>query len=276
MARLTTFTHDGLTFDLTDAGPADGEVVLLLHGFPQDRSAWDSVAPLLHEAGLRTLAPDLRGYSPGARPAGRSAYALSRSAADLVALLDAAGADRAHVVGHDWGGALAWAFGAAHADRAATLTVVSTPHPAALTRSFVTSTQALRSWYMAFFNVPVVPEKVVLATLEQTLRRSGLPAGLARRYTTRMREPGAMSGALGWYRAIPWSLGTPTGRVRVPTTYVWGRKDFALGRSAAEATKDFVRAPYLFVEVEGGHWLPETRAGEVASAVVERSRHPSR
>src|SRR5919202_1224240 len=101
---MDTFTRDGLTFDVRDAGPADGEPVVLLHGFPQDGSAFDRLTPLLAAAGLRTLAPDQRGYSPGARPAGRSAYRVRELEADVLALLDAAGLASAHVVGHDWGG----------------------------------------------------------------------------------------------------------------------------------------------------------------------------
>ena len=105
---MDSFRRDGLTFDVLDSGPADGEPVVLLHGFPQDRTAWNRVAPALHQHGLRTLAPDQRGYSPMARPHGRSAYRLRETTADVLALLDAAGLESAHVVGHDWGGIVGW------------------------------------------------------------------------------------------------------------------------------------------------------------------------
>lgn len=105
--RTTTFSRDGLTFDVTDTGPLGGEVVVLLHGFPTDRSSWDRVARRLHEVGLRTLAPDQRGYSPGASPSGLDAYRLDELVADVLALVDASGRERVHLVGHDWGGALA-------------------------------------------------------------------------------------------------------------------------------------------------------------------------
>ncbi len=113
-ARLSTFTRGDLTFELDDAGPLGGETVVLLHGFPTDRTSWHRMAPLLHAAGLRTLAPDQRGYSPGARPPGRAAYRLEELLADVLALLDAAGVERAHVVGHDWGGAVAWLLAGNH------------------------------------------------------------------------------------------------------------------------------------------------------------------
>ena len=110
---MATFRHQGLTFDVRDGGPAEGEAVLLLHGFPQDATSWRHVEPLLHAAGLRTLAPDQRGYSPEAAPRATAAYRLPALVGDAVALADAAGARRVHVVGHDWGGAVAWALATA-------------------------------------------------------------------------------------------------------------------------------------------------------------------
>ena len=111
------YSHDGLTFDVSDDGPTDGELVVLLHGWPQDRTAWDKVTPHLTSAGLRVIAPDLRGYSPGARPGNHLDYEITQMVGDVVALLDEVGAERAHVVGHDWGGALAWAIAQLHRTR---------------------------------------------------------------------------------------------------------------------------------------------------------------
>ena len=121
---MDRFQRDGLTFDVVDGGPQDGEAVVLLHGFPQDSTAWNQVSPALHQAGLRTLAVDQRGYSPMARPRGRRRYTLRETTDDVLALLDAAGLDKAHVVGHDWGGMVAWALGAWHPDRVRTLTAL--------------------------------------------------------------------------------------------------------------------------------------------------------
>jgi pimeloyl-ACP methyl ester carboxylesterase len=279
--RLRTYERDGLVFDVRDAGPADGDVVVLLHGFPQDGSAWDLVVPRLHAAGLRTLAPDQRGYSPGARPAGPSAYRLREIAADTVALLDAAGVERAHLVGHDWGGAVVWAATARHPHRFASAVAVSTPHPAALAHATTRSLQPLRSWYVGLFQLPVVPELVLSPGLEPMLRATGLPADKAAHYARRMREPGALTGALGWYRALgastlrtlprllaPGSRPPPTAGWTGPTTYVWGRYDVALGRTAAHHPGRFVLGEYQFVELDAGHWLPETRPDDVADAVL--------
>lgn len=248
--------------------------MLLLHGFPQDSTSWRHVVPLLHAAGLRTITMDQRGYSPGARPAPRAAYRLEFLVADALAVLDDAGIERAHVVGHDWGGGVAWAAGALHPERVASLTVVSTPHPAALSAALPRSDQALRSSYMAFFQLPGLPERVLRTRLEQVLVSAGLPAEQARHYQERMREPGAARGALNWYRGAPLSR-ERAGRVRVPTTYVWGERDPYLGRRAAELTRDHVRGDYEFVALPGGHWLPELSADAVAEAVVRRVRSQS-
>jgi pimeloyl-ACP methyl ester carboxylesterase len=267
---MDRFSRDGLTFSVADEGPAEGEAVVLLHGWPQDRSSFAEVVPLLHASGLRTLVPTQRGYTPQARPRDRRAYRTSETASDVLALLDAAGLPQAHVVGHDWGGAQAWALGAWHPERVSSLTVLSTPHPAAMAAALVSGGQALRSWYMGLFQLPVLPELLVSRTLRRTLAQSGLPAEHVERYVHAMTEPGALTGSLNWYRGLPFSARPAVGRVGVPTTYVWGRHDFALGRPAAERTASFVRGPYRFVELDAGHWLPEANPEEVAEAVLAR------
>jgi pimeloyl-ACP methyl ester carboxylesterase len=205
-----------------------------------------------------------------------------------VALLDAAGVQQAHLVGHDWGGAVVWDAAERYPDRFVSAVPVSTPHPAALAYAFTHSLQAARSWYMAVFQVPVLAEVAVAPALERSLRASGLPADRARHYAERMREPGALTGALGWYRGAalglargllprPARAATTSGgaaarpRWTGPTTYVWGRHDPALGRTAAERTGKHVRGEYRFVELDAGHWLPETHPHEVAAAVLAQA-----
>ena len=274
---MDSFRRDGLTFDVRDAGPPDGEPVVLLHGFPQDSTAWTAVAGDLHAAGLRTLAPDQRGYSPGARPPGRTAYRLRELAADVLALLDAAGLGSAHVVGHDWGAVVGWALAAWHPERVRTLTAVSVPHPAAMAQAFVTSDQALRSSYMALFQLPVLPERLLLArdgaALRWMLLTSGLSPELSEHYVRRMQEPGALATALAWYRALPFHARDPVGTVRVPTLHLWSTRDAALGRTATERSRRFVDAPYRLEVLEGvPHFIPEVAPGRVAELVTEHVR----
>lgn len=274
---MDSFRRDGLTFDVRDAGPADGDPVVLLHGFPQDSTAWDRVVPALHQHGLRTLAPDQRGYSPMARPRGRGHYRLRETADDVVALLDAAGLGSAHVVGHDWGGIVGWALGAWYPERVRTLTALSVPHPGAMARAMATSDQALRSSYVGLFQLPVLPERLLLAgngaALRGVLRRGGLPDDAVDRYVRRMREPAALTAALNWYRALPWSGRDPVGRVRVPTLHVWSTGDAFLGRAATEDTARFVDAPYrLEVLEEVTHWIPELAPERTAELVTAHVR----
>ena len=289
------FERSGLRFDVLDSGaPTPGtpepETVVLLHGFPQQPSTFAAVSTLLQQAGVRTLVPSQRGYTPTARPRHRRDYRTEETVADVVALLDAAGLARAHVVGHDWGGFQAWGLGAWHPERIASLTVLSTPHPAALSESLRVSTQGLQSSYMALFQLPFLPEALAARTLARTLRDTRLPLRYVGRYCDAMAEPGALTGALNWYRGIPFSAGLPlagrlpvaqrlpmanrptVGPALVPTTYVWGRHDFALGRAAAERTEQHVHAPYAFVELDAGHWLPETEVEAVTEAVLNRVR----
>lgn len=265
--------HGELIFDVGHGGEADGEPVVLLHGFPQDSSCWDGVTPGLHAAGYRTVALDQRGYSPGARPAAVSAYRLVELVGDVVALIDSIGG-RAHVVGHDWGAAVAWGVAAGHPDRVTGLTALSVPHPRAMQRAVAAGPQALRSWYMGAFQIPRLPEALLTmrdgAATRTLLARMGLPPRPAGRYAARLTEPGAASAALAWYRALRLGPGTAVDRVRVPTLHLWGRHDPTLGATGTYATSREVRAPYRLVVLEdAGHWLPETHADQVLAALLE-------
>lgn len=265
-----------------EAGPAGGELVVCLHGFPQGKETWRGVLDRLGAAGFHAVAFDQRGYreGPGAPPPPGPAYRLPALAADVLDVADAAGAERFHVVGHDWGGAVAWKLAADHADRVASVTVVATPHPRAFVRSLA-GTQALRSLYIAAFQVPVLPERALRAgggaVLGRMLRRSGLDAHHADRYTRQMAAPGALEGALAWYRSNGPGTVSDVGPSRVPTVYVWPSADVALGRAAAERTGDHVEAPYRFVVLDGcPHWVPELRPDELAALVAEHAAaHPA-
>ena len=267
---MDNFERSGLRFEVLDAGPTDGETVVLLHGFPQQPSCYDGVARRLNDAGLRTLVPTQRGYQATARPRQRRDYRTKELTDDVVALLDAAGVERAHIVGHDWGGALTWGMGSWHPDRTASVTVLSTPHPAAMIDAFRGSNQALRSWYMAFFQLPLLPEIFIRAILAKALRGTGLPAERVDPYVSAMAEPGALAGAINWYRAIPFLMREPVGRIRVPATYVWGRHDVALNRFGAERTRAYVDGPYEFIDLDASHWLPECEPEAVARAILDR------
>ena len=275
------FVRGGLTFDVTDEGPADGRVVILLHGFPEDRQSWSAVIPHLTEAGYRVLAPDQRGYSPGARPKGRRAYAVSELALDVLALADVAGAERFDVVGHDWGAGVAWELAAQHSKRIRTMTSLTVPHPRAMVDAALRSSQLLHSWYMLFFQLPRVPEVTMkLAGAERAakaLERDGLDPDTAKRYAARMQDPQAMTGAINWYRALPFRSRSPMPRIEVPTLYVYADRDRYLTRYAADRTSRYVTGPYRFEVLAGAtHWVPTVAADRVSGLIREHlAAHPS-
>jgi pimeloyl-ACP methyl ester carboxylesterase len=263
-------------------GPEDGELVVLLHGFPQTKAAWRGVASRLGEQGYRAVAFDQRGYRPGADGRSGASLRLDALAEDVHAVVGALGRDRFHVVGHDWGGAVAWRLAADAPESLSTATVVATPHPRALVRSMF-GVQALRSWYVAAFQIPALPEAVLRARdgliLRELLVRSGLDRHHAREYTAAMLSDDVLHHAIGWYRANGVGSIASVGPSRVPTLYVWPSGDVALGRGAAQRTAQHVDAPYRFVVLDGApHWVPERSPDQLAALIVDhvRTPHPAR
>lgn len=269
MSVVTRFSRGDLTFDVTEDGPSDGEPVVLLHGFPQRSNCWNAVVPPLAAAGYHVIRMDQRGYSPGARPSGRRAYRTTEVVADAAALVDHYGGS-AHVVGHDWGAAVAWALAAERPEAVRSLTAVSVPHPAAFIRALVTSAQAVRSWYMLFFQLPWLPERILRSQFERIMRMSGQSADAARRDAAGFDEPGALTGALHWYRAIP--LVDPrrqTAPVQAPTLFVWSDGDIAITRRGVDNTPRYVRGPYQFVALHGvSHWIPDEVPDRLADLLL--------
>ncbi|PTR37466.1 pimeloyl-ACP methyl ester carboxylesterase [Rhodococcus sp. OK611] len=270
--RIASFRRDGLVFDVRDTGPLDGVPVVLLHGFPQDSRSWDRLAPLLHRRGFRTLAPDLRGASPGARPRSRWAYRSSQLTADVVALIEQAGAGPVHLVGHDWGAAAAWSTAAARPDLVRTLTTLSVPHPAAFVQAVLTSSQVLKSWYMLAFQVPVLPELVLSrGAMRRQLIATGMSPDDATRDAVPMREKARARGGLNWYRGMAFTTpGRASASVRVPTLHVWSDGDTAIGPVGAALTPRYVDAPYIFEVLEGvSHWIPDEAPERVDALLGE-------
>ena len=272
--RITTYQHDGLSFDVLDEGPIDGIPVVLLHGFPERSTCWRQVAPLLHAQGLRTFAPDQRGYSPGARPPRRRDYAAGALVRDVLALIARIGGP-VHLVGHDWGAAVGWGVAMTKPALVRSWTAVSVPHTGAFAASMLRSSQGLKSWYMAAFQLPYLPElaaRRVGGPFDRSMRRSGMTRDDVARFRTEIVEYGALPGGLGWYRGIPFTgSGGARRKVTVPTTMVWSDGDFAIGRAAVDATAEWVDAPYDLVVLRGvSHWIPTQAPDALADAILAR------
>jgi pimeloyl-ACP methyl ester carboxylesterase len=262
-----------LTFSALADGPADGDLVLLLHGFPQTSYEWRAQIPVLAAAGYRVVGPDQRGYSTGARPANVQDYNVLALVGDAAGFVDALGASTCNLVGHDWGGAVAWVFGVLHPDRLRTLTAVSTPHPTPFGTSIREGEQKEMSAYMDVFRAEGA-EDLFLADGGAAMRQALADFGMedtdpVAEYYRVLSQPGAMTAALNWYRANDFSDGgIELPPVTVPTMYVWSTDDMALGREAAEATAAWASGPYRFEVLEGvSHWVPED-APDVLNALL--------
>ena len=262
-----------LVFDARAEGPADGELVILLHGFPQTSFSWRNQLDALAAAGYHAVAPDQRGYSPGARPADVGEYRVERLVGDVLGIADDLDVERFHLVGHDWGGAVAWQVAGRHPERLRTLTSLSTPHPAAFRQSIQDGEQRDKSSYMLFFRSPEAEPFFLdndAAGLRALYTASALADEAVEEYVRVLTQPGAMTGALNWYRAADLGLVEGLGPITMPTMYVWSTYDPALGREAAEATAAHVEGPYRFEILEGvSHWIAEEAPDALNTLLVE-------
>ena len=269
----TEVDANGLTFRARVAGPESGELVILLHGFPSTSAQWVEQIRALGEAGYRVVAPDQRGYSPQARPTAPGSYALPNLSGDVLAMADALGRERFHLVGHDWGAAVTWFVGIFFPDRLYSLTAISVPHldPFGLTRSDPSSCQFEASSYMNFFVQPN-SQDVMLdndAAILRGIWTSSSEEAVAE-YLALFREPGVLKLALDWYRQNSFSGGAGLlGNVDVPTMYIWSTEDTALCRDPAYLTGDYVDGPYQFSIIEGvDHWVTEAAPDEVSELLL--------
>ncbi|WP_276272842.1 alpha/beta fold hydrolase [Haloarcula litorea] len=268
-----TVATNGVDLHAVTAGPTDGDLVLLLHGFPEFWYSWHRQIPALAEAGYRVVAPDLRGYNRSAKPAGVSAYRVEELVADVAGLVDAAGRASAHVVGHDWGGLVAWQTAIDRPEVVDRLAVLNAPHPSAYERALRSSfSQLVRSWYVGAFQLPRLPEWAICrddyAALErlfreQPVRPDAFSAADVERYKRALDRPGALTAAVNYYRAAfrrnarltLTQGGVGDARVAAPTLLVWGEQDGMLDPSLTEGLTRWV--PDCRVErlPDASHWV---------------------
>jgi len=259
-------TAGDLTFRGVATGPVDGRLVLFLHGFPQSSLEWRAQMAALADAGYRAVAFDQRGYSPRARPGDVESYGVVHLVADVLAVADDMGGHQFDLVGHDWGAAVAWHLAGRYPRRVRTLTAVSVPHPKSFRAAMAKGDQAERSAYMLWFRTkPDEAEEMLLAD-DGTLLRTmfGELGASADDYVRLMQEPGALRGALSWYRAMGPDDVNDLGPVTAPTMFVWSDGDPAIGADAAHACEEHVDGPFRFEVLEGvDHWIPEKAADQL-------------
>ena len=268
----------GLTFDALTTGESGAPLVLLLHGFAESMHCWRAQVAALAAAGYRAVAPSQRGYSPRARPDPNNTanYHIDRLMDDAIAIVAACGYGdaRFHLVGHDWGGSIAWGLADRFPRRLASLTVLSRPHPNAFNRALQLpdGEQAHRSRHHKAFLEPGAAD-VVLADnarwLRERLAAAGVPAASIEQHLGVLGNRQAMEAALAWYRARG-AIRGPLGMIDVPTLYIWGDADDTVGRIAAEGTSDFVSAPYRFEVLPGvGHFAADQAPDRVNELLLQ-------
>jgi pimeloyl-ACP methyl ester carboxylesterase len=273
------FKVGDFAFDALAAGPADGDAVFLLHGFPESSFEWRHQLAALGAAGYRAIAPDQRGYSPGARPPEVAAYRVDHLSADVLAMADDVGAHRFHLVGHDWGSGPAWYIAGRWPERLKSVTSISVPHPKAFAAAYhgeIECDQKEKSSYMDFFRMEGIAEDVMLPRMRDMFVAAGLGEEVADAHARIVATREGLTGGLNWYRANHIeALDVPD--IEIPTLFVWSDGDVYLGREAAEATGRFVKGPYRFEVVEGvDHWVPEKAPERVNELLLEHfSAHSS-
>jgi len=279
-ASTTTIATPEGRFTADVAGASWAPLALLLHGFPQSRHSWREQVPALGASGYRAIAPDQRGYSPGVRPdpaAGLEAYSVDRLVADVLDLAAAEGhgTKAFHLVGHDWGGHVAWATAHRHPHRLASLTVLSRPHPAAFRRAFRENAdeQQHRSRHHKAFHDPKTADALLEndgQRFKRNLAGNGVSEAAIVDYYSVLGTRPALESALAWYRAAGALTGTEVGPITVPTLYIWGDADSTVGPSAARWTAEHVTGPYRFEVLPGvGHFATDQAPAAVTRLLRE-------
>lgn len=269
-----------LNLHMATAGPESGELVILLHGFPEFWYGWRHQIPFLAEAGYRVWAPDQRGYNISDKPIGVRAYALGHLASDVVALLDRAEVARAHVVGHDWGAAVGWHVASNYPERVQSLVAINVPHPMVMRHHLLHDwRQLLRSWYMFLFQLPVIPEKLLslrrYQDLIQGLVRSARADTWTREdlalYREAWAQPWAMHAMINWYRAAlacpvhyPESL-----HLEMPVLVLWGMQDQFLGAEMGQESAALCQGGVWKPIPQATHWVHHEEPALVNAAVGE-------
>jgi pimeloyl-ACP methyl ester carboxylesterase len=273
MAAYGSLALNGFQFTFISAGPPEGEPVLLLHGFPQFADVWSHLIEFLSAAGFRAVALDQRGYSIGARPLDTDAYSVRELTSDVLALAEAFGWSTFHLIGHDWGGFLGWKLAAEQPGRIRSLSVLSTAHIDAFLDAVASDPdQKARSQYIDLFKMPGnIAEAMFLKEDGARLRgvyQGKVPLQQVAINVQRLSQPGALTAALNWYRAL--DLNARVGPVCVPTLYIWGDQDLAIGREAAENTAACVRSTYRFETLPGcSHWLQDEAHGKISLRILD-------
>jgi pimeloyl-ACP methyl ester carboxylesterase len=273
----------GVRLHYVEAG--EGPLVVLLHGFPEFWYSWRRQIEPLAAAGFHVVAPDMRGYNLSDKPAGWRAYDMKFLADDIAGLIRHFGVERADVVGHDWGAAVAYGVAALHPESVRRLAILNVPHPARMLAGLKTVKQLRKSWYMFFFQLPSIPERLLrrdrFSMLKRAMRADRAKLGkptvfsdeVLERYTQAWSQPGALTAMLGYYRAAlrqsPRAAGARMRPIEAPTLVIWGDRDTALGSELAEPEVRWVKDVRVVHLPEATHWVQHDEPERVNELLIE-------
>lgn len=270
--RIESFQREGFSFDVIDSGPLDGQPFVLLHGFPETNKSWQETAEILNQNGYRTFAVNQRGYSLGAQPQNRRDYRSSALVEDVNALIDMI-QQQVYLVGHDWGAVVAWDVAQRYPEKIKHLITISVPHKAAFMRSMLSSNQLLKSYYIGLFQLPKIPE-LLFEKLPKLglglLKDSGMTAKQLEDFQQDIVVEKRLSSALNWYRGLPFSSNKNlTQPVCVPTLFIWGKRDSAIGSKSVALNHHYVKAAYKEIVMDATHWIPVQNAKQLSQHILE-------
>lgn len=270
--RIESYQREGLSFDVIDSGPLDGQVFVLLHGFPETNKSWQETSEILNTQGYRTFAVNQRGYSLGAQPTSRRDYRGSALLEDVNALLDII-QQPVYLVGHDWGAVVAWDVAQRYPEKIKHLITISVPHKAAFMKAMLTSNQLFKSYYMGLFQLPKIPELLFEKAPQiglALLKDSGMTEQQLKDFQQEIVNENRLSTALNWYRGLPFSSNKNLLKpITVPTLFIWGKHDSAIGPKGVEYNKNYVHAPYKEVIMDATHWIPVQNAKELSQYILD-------
>ena len=275
--KIEQVQANGLSFEVHVAGdPASDRLALLLHGFPEHAFSWRHQLPLFAGLGYRVWAPNQRGYGSSPRPRGVSNYRIDALVSDVAGLVDASGARRVTLVGHDWGGLVAWEFAARRTRPLDHLVILNVPHPVRFREELASNpAQRRRSLYALFFQLPWLPEYMMrrkgAALIDEAFRgmaidKGRFPDDVLAVYRRNVLQPGAATAMLNWYRAAGrrfGALGTDSRPIETPTLLIWGEEDTALGKETTFGTERYVKDLTVRYLPGVSHWVQQEAPDKV-------------
>lgn len=265
---------DTLEFDCRYAGNETDELVIFLHGFPETSFMWKKLLPEIAALGFYCIAPNMRGYSPNACPKGRKNYTIPKLSKDILDIAEACGSTQFHLVGHDWGAALGWNIAYQNKDKILSWSALSVPHTQAFMEALKGNRdQRKKSRYIQMFQLPLIPEIAIRKKDFDIFRKLWQHSSdeEVQDYLSVFRRKESLTAALHYYRAnIGMLVKTEIGDIEVPTLFIWGKNDEAIGAFSVEKGHQYIKGDYTFLESDGGHWLIQTKYDEVKTAIIEQ------